>query len=83
MSGIQVQTKTQTLQVSPTTKSVSLILAGPQGPPGQNGLSGDVDASLFFDEIDTKIAAHEQAAVVHINATSGRNFVALFENGLI
>lgn len=34
-------------------------------------------------EIDTKIALHDQAEEVHNNATSGRDFVALFQNGLI
>lgn len=69
--------------VSQPSTSVTVVNAGPPGPTGQNGLSGDYDASLLLDEVDTRIATHNQASPVHTQATSGRDFVALFQNGLI
>ena len=70
---------------------------GPQGPEGVGVPPGGTDGqvvgksgitTVWLDvgtstEIDTKIATHNQAEVVHTNASSGRDFVALFQNGLI
>lgn len=77
MSDIQVVTQTQVIEVEPATSSVSIINAGPPGPPGS------VDLAPVIEEIDTKIATHNQATPVHPGATSGRDFSALFQNGLV
>lgn len=44
---------------------------------------GGVDPVEILQEVDTRIATHNQATPVHDSATSGRDFVALFQNGLI
>lgn len=90
---ITVEPHAQRIKVDPVTSqvvsvvsgvsSVSVVNAGPPGPAGIPGLSGDTDTAQLLQEVDTKIATHTQAEVVHTNATSGRDFVALFENGLI
>lgn len=86
----------QHITISPATQNITIELAGPVGPSGlipAGGSDGQVIGKLGVgttwltigtsEEIDTKIATHEQAEVVHNNATSGRDFSALFQNGLI
>lgn len=88
----------QKVVVNPASSAVSVVNAGPQGPPGASALpAGGVDGQVLgklgtttqwldigtTDEIDTKIAAHATAEVSHTQSTSGRDFVALFQNGLI
>lgn len=68
-----------TVTVIEATSSVSVINSGPPGPAGPAGVDGSVD----YSEVDSRIAAHNQASPVHAMATSGRDFVALFQNGLI
>lgn len=80
---IEVVVQTQTIVVANPSGAVSILNAGPIGPPGMNGLSGDYDATQLLVEMDTKIATHNQATPVHTTATSGRDFAALFQNGLI
>lgn len=75
MSDIQVVTQTQRIEVE-SDSSISVINAGPPGPPGANG-------GVSLEEVDSRVALHNQAEVVHTNATSGRDFVALFQNGLV
>lgn len=75
MSDIQVISQTQRIEVNPDS-SISVINAGPPGPAGPAG-------GVTSEEVDTKIATHNQATAVHPNATSGRDFVALFQNGLV
>lgn len=94
---IEALAQTQRIMVG-SNKSVSVINTGPQGPPGpsavpEGGTDGQVIGKLgasttwlslgTAEEVDTKIAAHAQAEQVHINSTSGRDYVALFQNGLI
>ncbi len=55
-------------------------LKGDTGPPGQDG---DVGEGASIELVDTMIATHNQAEVVHAQASSGRDFAALFQNGLI
>lgn len=77
---------------------VSIVAAGPQGPPGASGVpEGGIDGQVVgklgdgttwlsigtSEEIDTKIATHDQASAAHLAKTSGRDFVALFQNGLV
>lgn len=71
------------ISISPSGSAVAIVNAGPVGPPGIPGLSGDADTAELLAEVDNKIAIHTQSQVVHTNATSGRDFVAFFENGLI
>jgi hypothetical protein len=73
---IEFNPQTETVVVLPAGSSISTINAGPPGPPGSSG-------GLDVTEVDARIAVHNQAEVVHTNATSGRDFVALFENGLV
>lgn len=99
MSNIQVVAETQKLDVEiftqqivvdpatstptitvPTVSAVSITNAGPVGPPGA---LGSFDLVPVLEEVDTRIATHNQAEVVHQSAVSGRDFVALFQNGLI
>lgn len=98
MSSVQVVTQTQQIEVtlgSPriifdpqtsavtvleATSSVSVINAGPPGPAGP---PGTVDTAPILDEVNVLIGTHNQATPVHQMATSGRDFVALFQNGLI
>lgn len=99
MSYIQVVSQTQQLVVTPGTQtivfnpstesvivqesvsSVGIINAGPPGPPGA---PGSVNMTPVIEEIDTRIATHNQSpSPIHDNATSGRDFVALFQNGLV
>lgn len=98
MSNIQVVSQTQRIEISPGTSriifnpatevvtviaaesSIGVINAGPPGPPGA---PGSVDMGLVVDEINTRVATHNQTAPIHESATSGRDFVALFQNGLV
>jgi len=98
MSDIQVVSQTQRIEVTPGTNrivfnplteavtveaapiAVSVINAGPPGPPGT---PGSVDMAPVIEEIDTRIGVHNQATPIHPGATSGRDFVALFQNGLV
>lgn len=99
MSEIQVLSRTQTISVSPQTQqinvdpqtnvpivvgtpssAISIINSGPIGPPG---MAGDYDPTSLLVEVDTKIATHNQTTPIHGAATSGRDFAALFQNGLI
>lgn len=68
------------VEVQSPTPSVSVINAGPPGPPGT---PGEVNLVPVIEEIDTRIATHNQTAPIHESATSGRDFVALFQNGLV
>lgn len=98
MSDIQVVVQTQRIEVTPgvprivfnpATESVTVTAAGSSistinaGPPGPPGTPGEVNMVPVIDEIDTRIATHNQTAPIHESATSGRDFVALFQNGLI
>jgi len=74
---------TSSVEVTEAGSSVSVINAGPPGPPGTPGSVDPSDLLAISSEIDTKIATHNQTAPIHESATSGRDFVALFENGLI
>ena len=74
---------TSSVEVTEAASSVSVINAGPPGPPGTPGSIEPSDLLQISEEIDTKVAAHNQATPVHESATSGRDFVALFENGMI
>lgn len=98
MSNIDVLSQTQRIEVSPgapriifnpvtsgvtvsgATSAVALINAGPPGPPGA---MGSFDMAPVVEEIDTRIATHNQTAPIHASATSGRDFAAAFQNGLI
>lgn len=98
MTNVEVVVQTQRIEVTPATprieynpatesvtvtaagSSISTINAGPQGPPGADG---SFDMAPVVDEIDTRIATHNQTAPIHESATSGRDFAALFQNGLI
>ena len=98
MSQVTVVVQTQRIEVTPGTprveynpqteavdviaagSSVSTILAGPPGPPGT---PGEVNMAPVIEEIDTRIGAHDQATPVHTSASSGRDFAALFLNGLV
>lgn len=91
---IEVSPQPQEINVNPVTgaavvvgsptNSVNVVNAGPVGPAGIPGLSGEADTAELLAEVDSKIATHAQAmAPIHTNATSGRDFSALFENGLI
>ena len=55
-------------------------LKGDTGPPGADG---DVGSGTTIEVVDAMIATHNQAEVVHAQASSGRDFAALFQNGLI
>ena len=68
----------KTLVVSPAQPSVAVSNAGPQGPAGAGGNGGST-----LEDSDIKVAEHNQTTPIHTNATSGRDFVALFQNGLI
>jgi hypothetical protein len=77
--------QTSSVEVTEAVSSVSVINAGPPGPAGPPGLV-ELDPSDLLEiseTIDTKIGIHNQASPIHESATSGRDFVALFENGLI
>ena len=88
---------TQHIVVNSANRTVSVVQSGPIGPPGASALpEGGVDGQVLgklgasttwltigtSEEIDTKIAIHDQATPIHTNATSGRDFSALFLNGL-
>jgi hypothetical protein len=80
MSNVNVTVQTQRIEVDPSTSSVSVTNAGPAGPPGT---PGEVNLVPVIEEIDSRIGQHNQASPVHTQATSGRDFVGLFEIGLI
>ena len=64
--------------------AVTVVLGGPVGPAGADGAGGGgFNMTDVEDEIDTRIATHNQATARHPGSTSGRDFVALFQNGLI
>lgn len=75
--------QTSSVEVTEAVSSVSVINAGPPGPPGTPGSVDPSDLLAISSEIDTKIATHNQTAPIHEAATSGRDFVALFQNGLV
>jgi hypothetical protein len=88
---IEGQVVKQSIKVDPIDKSVrvfsinatpTVVLAGPQGP---RGLSGAVEYVEGVDEqfVDEKIATHNQSDGAHPGSSSGRDFSALFQNGLI
>ena len=77
---IEFDPQTQVVEVVVPPQSVGVVNAGPPGPPGADG---SFDMAPVIEEIDTKIATHNQATPVHSNATSGRDYVALFQNGLV
>jgi hypothetical protein len=72
--------QTDTVTVANPVPSVAVVLAGPPGPPGS---LGSFDLVPVLEEVDSRIATHNQATPVHPGATSGRDFVALFQNGLV
>jgi len=88
----------QHISLNPQNQRAIVVSSGPQGPPGASALpEGGVDGQVLgklgtsttwltvgtSTEIDTKLADHNSATPVHPNATSGRDFAALFLNGLI
>lgn len=77
---VVVSPDTGNVTVEVGTPSTSVISAGPPGPPGA---LGSFDLVPVLEEVDTRIATHNQAAPIHTNATSGRDFAAFFQNGLI
>ena len=79
-SRIEYNPQTEAVDVIAAGSSVSVINAGPPGPPGT---PGSVDMVPVVEEINTRIATHNQTAPIHESATSGRDFVALFQNGLV
>ena len=83
MSTVNVTSQTQQITVDPSTSVVTVTSAGPQGPPGAIGNIDPNDLGVITDEIDTRVATHEQATPIHTNSTSGRDFAAFFQNGLI
>jgi len=77
---IEFNPQTEAVVVLAAGSSISTINAGPPGPPGAPGV---VDMTPVNEAIDTKIATHNQhISPIHETATSGRDFAALFENGL-
>jgi hypothetical protein len=81
---IEYNPQTESVTVVAAGSSVSVINAGPPGPPGTPGSVDPSDLLLISQEIDSKVATHNQhVSPIHENATSGRDFVALFQNGLI
>lgn len=80
-TNIDVTVQTQHIVVDEATQSSSVTNAGPPGPPGPPGSIENIEPIL--EAVDDKIATHNQATPVHPNATSGRDFVALFQNGLV
>lgn len=95
---ITLKRSNEQLRSASNVGSAVVHSGGPQGPPGASALppggeNGQVLGKLgagtqwlsvgTSEEIDTKIATHSQQEVVHLNATSGRDFAALFENGLV
>lgn len=77
---IEFDPQTQVVEVVVPPQSVGVVNAGPPGPPGADG---SFDMAPVVVEIDSRVAAHNQATPIHSNATSGRDFVALFQNGLV
>ena len=71
---------TKTVSVIADPRSIAVINAGPPGPPGS---IASFDLVPVLAVMDTKIATHNQATPIHPGATSGRDFVALFQNGLV
>jgi hypothetical protein len=81
VSRIEYNPQTEAVDVIAAGSSVSVINAGPPGPPGT---PGEVNMVPVIEEIDTRIATHNQhVSPIHESATSGRDFVALFQNGLV
>lgn len=78
---IEFNPQTEAVVILAAGSSISTINAGPPGPPGAPGI---VDMGPVVEEIDIRIATHNQhVSPIHETATSGRDFSALFENGLI
>lgn len=78
---IIVDPVTSEVTVAQTQPSIGVVNAGPSGPAGPPGEAADIGPIL--DEVDVRIGTHNQSTPVHEMATSGRDFVALFQNGLI
>lgn len=87
---IAVHGPTQTIQASPleqiisvdtVEQTVQIIQSGPQGVPGVDAAVGG--GGVTQEDVDTSIATHNQAEIVHNNASSGRDFAALFTLGLV
>ena len=89
---------TQHIEVKPDTQIALVTPSGPQGPPGASQLPpGGVDGQVIgklgagtqwltigtSTEIDTKIEEHNTSSNPHENVASGRDFSALFLNGLV
>ena len=74
---IELRSTTQVINVD-ESKSVTVTLGGPPGPTGAAGTGGGSSV-----DVDARIAAHDQQEQAHTNATSGRDFSALFLNGLV
>lgn len=49
MSDVAVLARTQIIKVNPASSTVSVVFAGPVGPTGAAGVSGDGDAATFTD----------------------------------
>ena len=77
---IVVSPDTGAVTVQSGIPSTSVTSAGPPGPPGA---LGSFDLVPVLEEVDTRIATHNQTTPIHTTATSGRDFAAFFQNGLI
>lgn len=75
---LNVLSRTQRLEIN-CPSDVVVTNAGPVGPPGSSGSSGGVTEL----QVDAKISEHNTRETPHTNVTSGRDFVALFQNGLV
>ncbi|MCA9368316.1 hypothetical protein KC887_08765 [Candidatus Kaiserbacteria bacterium] len=96
MTVLRLSNSTTILEINEANGTAAIISAGPVGPSGlipPGGTDGQVlgkqGVSTTWlsvgtsEEIDTKIAEHNQAEVAHTQISSGRDFSALFLNGLV
>lgn len=74
---INVIASTQHVEVE-APNQITVTNAGPVGPPGITSVIGGVGV----EEIDSRIATHDQTTTAHENSKSGLDFSALIRNGL-
>lgn len=80
MSGTTVNSQTQRIVVNAASRSISLTNAGPQGPPGQTGLT---NIDLLFDsdgQLLTRIAG-DLAPITRADLAADINFKTVINHG--
>lgn len=82
MAAVTVTRSTPAVYVNRYDSTIRVQAAGPQGPAGA-GASNTYTIPQTDAAIAAAVTVHATSTTPHNEATSGRDFAALFQNGLI